>query len=430
MPLTTKESIFYEYILQSDIDAIHEYLFTSPLKLRDVLFSYHCLLQYQDEASLEVSSFLWKTYRFQLVSLENTSLLTEFDSLTWSHLGTQTSFYHYHQDEPDIQDFIKTHHHAIEHKIGELSQEIKKQVYQPAVIESTYQFIRELRQLLSSLKETELQLNLSDKKSLIPENKRTNDLYKLTPKELDDVCDRVKSQLILNAYDYVIKGEKSIEEASIIIRKSLQVFHLFMEKGKESQTHLYYPLLNTLAHDLSSVFYQNPSFKTNSIELWNNVASQSYPPKNISLFTKGTLPSSLIEFYPEETFVYRAIWIMLADNSIILAPDTLTNKDYSIYHIDLANGQPVLSAGVMIFSAQSDQLLAINNRSGHYNPSLDSILKHLSYFKQDKIENVVVGDYQWNYKEKIFFDSPLNSIKKMRKKSSTLSSHTSKMKLV
>lgn len=108
----------------------------------------------------------------------------------------------------------------------------------------------------------------------------------------------------------------------------------------------------------------------------------------------------------------------MLDNNNIVFCDRIQKKDSKtkmIYHSDLSNWNNVKSAGTAYLSTDMKNLLAINNGSGHYKPSLESLFLAIEIFKQNQfvVSNTIIGNYNFTetIKSKENINSNINNIR-------------------
>ncbi|NNM59146.1 MAG: tetratricopeptide repeat protein [Legionellales bacterium] len=105
------------------------------------------------------------------------------------------------------------------------------------------------------------------------------------------------------------------------------------------------------------------------------------------------------KFTPADRKLYgeiKCIYVVMEDGSLIVTPEypEFREKLLQNFHVDLARGQPVLAAGVVIFDIDGKMIL-VNNNSGHYKPEGE----HLSQLVTDIFEKEGFQEVRGKYRD-------------------------------
>lgn len=295
--------------------------------------------------------------------------------LTWKKLSLDTDFFVRMIDNPHVKKFIAQHSEAIKNKCKNSQNDNLWGVY---------------------YKLSNLNCNV-EQKPFTPVNIIDKSLR--SSHEIDEYLNhKINAALELACFHKVLHDGAPLTEVKSFIDKSKQIIDKFI--NKEHEEGLYSPILHYLPMDIVETISQF-SNKDISSDLWSHVHKFSLITIKDSLVLEEMDELEAPEFIKHKTKepVVEIIWVLLKNGDFRLSHTYFDiNEARGIHHIDLASGEDVVSAGMAIFSKCMKNLLAINNKSGHYTPSLESVYRTVPILKLNgiNVENTTLADFCWN----------------------------------
>lgn len=238
------------------------------------------------------------------------------------------------------------------------------------------------KKTLNAITQSEKQLNLSVTSGFLPENINLLPHTKLNSliSDIDTIklfqADFLRHAISLNGINDTLEAD---------INKFMSVLKSFANYNVKPNA--LGVGLGCLTGDIANAYYRFNSKLDNGIHLWDIVTR--YNIKEIkSLDSDGkrnVCPKEIKEKFPNAN---EMLYVYTQDGELFFSPTVQNGKH--IQHIMVANGKPVLMAGMAYI--QDNKLVAIDNSSGHYRPTIDR-MKYL--FKELLSENkdVLVFDH-------------------------------------
>lgn len=210
---------------------------------------------------------------------------------------------------------------------------------------------------------------------------------------------KINTLIEIEGFKKVLQDHLPLEEVVNIIDLAKESSKIIIEKN--SNTNGYAPLAVFVAEDVIETLVYNYSKQNNiSSELWKNVKRYSLATikdADLEEMTDFQGPQHLAQDIKEP--IYEASWVLLENGDMKFASTYFGFGNHrGICHTDLANGETVVSAGMAYFSADKSKLLAIDNKSGHYQPSLESVYNTLPTLEKSNVDisDTIISDFGWS----------------------------------
>jgi hypothetical protein len=209
----------------------------------------------------------------------------------------------------------------------------------------------------------------------------------------------LEQELILSAYMECKSSKLPITEVDAVISKTREIRNNFI-KHSENSSESFSPLLYCLHKDIVKVVANKDNLNKDLHynNLWENIPKYNINNISESDFEVVDLPKDLKEA-SKETKVRQAIWVLKKDGEAVFGGRHILIIDKNdVHHIDLANGENVVSAGTILFTEDMKKIIAINASSGHYRPTVESCLHMKKAMDKSQFDtsNTVICDLNWN----------------------------------
>lgn len=185
---------------------------------------------------------------------------------------------------------------------------------------------------------------------------------------------------------------------------------------------------------LSDVVTAKNRFGSNlniGIQLWDSVSRYTLDEiKSVDFNETRHNCKSVLDKFPDSK---EALFVLTQDGELLFSPIKQNGK--FIQHIMVANGKPVLNAGMAYFDSNM-RMVAISNSSGHYKPTIDR-MSHSTLALLTENPNMAILDHTVDkeYSLKDFAKSKMASVlcsirEQKLDKSNTLSLWAQKLKII
>jgi hypothetical protein len=242
------------------------------------------------------------------------------------------------------------------------------------------------------------------KKFIVESKLETNDFLD-EDLRLDSIILKDKSKIErlieLETFKRVLRDHLPLEQVGEVINLAKQSADMIIAKNQRNNSNKFAPLAVFLAEDIVETLVSNMAERDKvDAKLWDNVERYDLNSiKNADLEEMSDFqgPQHLAKNSKEP--IYEASWVLLESGDLKFASTYFGLGNHRpTCHTDLANGESVVSAGMAYFSADKKSLLAIDNKSGHYQPSLESVFKTLPAFEKSDLntEITIVANFGWD----------------------------------
>lgn len=264
---------------------------------------------------------------------------------------------------------------------------------------SKKQNLKHLRSKLSQLQPLEQQKKLPHSIRSLPEHTENLTVSDL-PYILNDPTKTsfLDCDLILQIYHLPHNETISQSEYFSIIDKTKKLRIKFSE---QTSSNLYNcSSLHLINQDIIHALWFNKLNNDSSIELWNHIE-------------KYTI-DNLVENFAD-TKQRKFLFVLTKNGDFVIAPYK-QGQEYN-RHIMLANGSQIITGGGIEFSKDMTSVISINNGTGHYKSSFDSLKQLKPYLINSHftIENTMFIDVVTDKQEKVLdIHHALENIKKLK----------------
>lgn len=240
-------------------------------------------------------------------------------------------------------------------------------------------------------------------KKFIAENKLGNGDFIDETLRLDSIILKDKSKIEalieVETFKKVLKDAIPLEQAGEIINVAKQSADMIIGKSQKlGGSKKYAPLAIFLAGDVVNTLVSNWEEQDKiDADLWKNV--ERYDLNSI----KNADLEEMVEFqgpqHLRETvsgLIYESTWTLTENDGLKFGNTYYGYGNHrATCHTDLANGEPIISGGMAYFSEDKKTLLAIDNQTGHYQTSLESVFATLPIFEKSdiNIDNTIISGF-------------------------------------
>lgn len=242
-----------------------------------------------------------------------------------------------------------------------LSEYIEKSLSEEHFSSSRKQNLKHLRTKLSSIAISKHQKQLPNSIRSLP-----NEIENFTVSDLPDVLNNqtqtefLDCDLILQIYHLPNNEDISILEYESIITKTKNLRKKFSEQN--SSTLYSCSSLSLINQDIVHALWFNKLNNDSSTQLWNHIDKF-----NLENITEYFIDNKQRNF----------LFVLTLNNELVISPFK-QNEHYN-RHIMLANGSQIITGGGIVFSKDMKKILSINNGTGHYKCSFDTLKKLTPY---------------------------------------------------
>lgn len=338
--------------------------------------------QYQratNEDNLETLMCVWN--RYDKIFLD-TSSRNDFYTVTWFKVGMIPEFLQKMQFHPQLRQFIADHH---------------QDIYTEMMLVAQYQNVEYMQKnnLIKEILKT-IEKSSSSKPwgvyKLYPNGFNISQLYENTDKDLLSNIDiDLHIQILLKCKHHQV----SLEHSDDLFFHAKQIRQKFIDTSIKQTG--YPPLLYSLHQDIADIIVKNhnhPIQHTN--ELWNNI--ERYNVDNIKM---QKLPLIDVPFKNDSLYTGQkakmALYIVSNNDELILGIDGKYGSfEQTNHHTALANGHNIKAGGIILFSDDMKDVIAINNANWHYtNISSCNLVKNKLMNSSFNIGNLEICDSKW-----------------------------------
>lgn len=265
---------------------------------------------------------------------------------------------------------------------------------------SKKQNLKHLRSKLSTITALETQKQLPNSIRSLPssmENLTVSDLSEILNDK--DKTSFLDSDLILQIYHLPDNENISQAEYLSMIDKTKNLRFKFSEQTSSS---LYQgSSLSLINQDIIHALWFNKQNSDHSIELWNHI--DKYHVDNLAAIFLDTKQR-------------KFLFVLTQNGEFVIAPYK-QGEQYN-RHIMLANGSQIMTGGGIEFSKDMKNIVSINNGTGHYKSSFDSLKQLTPYLinSEFNIQDSVFIDVVTDKHEKVLdINHVLDNIKNIKK---------------
>lgn len=280
-----------------------------------------------------------------------------------------------------------------------LSDYIEKSLQNDHFSASRKQNLKHLRSKLSTIAISDDQKPLPNSIRSLPINMEGLNVSDL-PGVLNNPTKRtfLDCDLILQIYHLPNNENISQLEYDSIIDKTTKVRMKFGEQNISSGYSC--SSLSLINQDIVHAMWFNKLNSDNSIQLWNH----------INKFNLDNLTEHFI-INKDRNFLF----VLTKDGDFVISP--FKQDDHYNRHIMLANGEPIITGGGIQFSKDLKKILSINNGTGHYKSSFETLKMLTPYLVNSNfnIQDTVFIDVVSGKEEKVLDKTNvLNNIHKLK----------------
>ena len=317
-----------------------------------------------------------------------------------THIGLDSNFFDYMKNSNSVTSFLQEYGSSVQSNINKLLEKIENGSFTSKSI--TINDLNKINTILSNTTQLEHQKTIPEPIPLTqyPIEWRLTDLKKPMSQEHSTA---IEEDLLINVYSHFKAKNLPNEHLEAFIDKTRKIRDdLVKYSGNIPDT--FSPSIYCIHADIISVIgrKENLDKEFNYTNLWTD--TNKYNLNNIAQAQFKTIdtPIELSQNYNHNK-VKEAIWVLTKYGELVFGETNINKNGRSTHHIDLANGQDVISAGTVLFSEDMKKVIAINPGSGHYKPSIESC-SHMKKIVEKSLfdtQNTIICDYAWKPKIEI-----------------------------
>lgn len=375
-------------IFQGSDDQLNSYYSQNTSEQLELLLALSLYISSKDNPSINTLKIVAQAYNEDLFK-------QRFAQLMRTNIGLDAVFFSNMHDTKIFKDFLSEYHDSIKERLTFWSDNL-----------TSYNSIKladlaKIQKILLAVTPSENQKPMPDPS--LPtsyfSDLRISDLKNISNKEYQTA---LEEDLLITVYtEFKIKN-LPLEEVDKFIDRTREIRDDFI-KYSNSNNKTISSLFACLHKDIISALTEPNNLSRKLTEfnyknLWNDISK--YTTINISEadFEIIDLPKEL-KNVSEDTEVRQAIWVLKKNGQIAFGGRQTLNFSgkHEVRHIDLANGESVLSAGTILFSKDMTRIIAINPCSGHYRPSIESCLHMKEALDKSNLntKDIVICDLDW-----------------------------------
>ena len=317
-----------------------------------------------------------------------------------THIGLDSNFYEYMKNSNSLTNFLQEYGSSIQNNLNKILEQIESGNFTSKSININY--LNKINEVLSETTQLEHQKTIPEPIPLTqyPIEWRLTDLKKPMNQEHTAA---IEEDLLINVYSHFKAKNLPNEHLEAFIDKTRKIRDdLVKYSGNIPDT--FSPSIYCIHADIISVIgrKENLDKEFNYTNLWTD--TNKYNLNNIAQAQFKTIdtPIELSQNYNHNK-VKEAIWVLTKYGELVFGETNINKNGRSTHHIDLANGEDIISAGTVLFSEDMKKVIAINPGSGHYKPSIESC-SHMKKIVEKSLfdtQNTIICDYAWKPKIEI-----------------------------
>ena len=317
-----------------------------------------------------------------------------------THIGLDSNFYEYMKNSNSLTNFLQEYGSSIQNNLNKILEQIESGNFTSKSININY--LNKINEVLSETTQLEHQKTIPEPIPLTqyPIEWRLTDLKKPMNQEHTAA---IEEDLLINVYSHFKAKNLPNEHLEAFIDKTRKIRDdLVKYSGNIPDT--FSPSIYCIHADIIAVIgkKENLDKNFNYTNLWTD--TNKYNLNNIAQAQFKTIdtPIELSQNYNHNK-VKEAIWVLTKYGELVFGETNINKNGRSTHHIDLANGEDIISAGTVLFSEDMKKVIAINPGSGHYKPSIESC-SHMKKIVEKSLfdtQNTIICDYAWKPKIEI-----------------------------
>lgn len=380
-----------KHIFQCNNDLIIDYYSTHAYQEIEMQIAFSLYGAARDVGSLNTLKIVCETYYRQ----DNSEQFKEnFAKIVGNNFGLDYPFFKTMKDTDIFKEFLREYGNNIQDRVNYMETKLRSgeiNIHNPITLID----LQNIKEILSEIPLAENQKRLPPYTSPYPNNWRVFDLKKTISEEHQQA---IEQDLMLKAYAACKYNGVSVDEVDSIISKTKKIREDIV-KHSHNNNGTFSPLLYCLHQDILKVVINKDNLCKELCHnnLWENITKYNINNVSSANFEVVELPIELKNTF-NDSKVVQAIWVLKENGDAWFGGrHTLSLNKNDVHHIDLANGENVVSAGTILFSEDMRRVIAINPGSGHYQPPVESCLSMKEILDKSNFDtkNIVICDLNW-----------------------------------
>jgi hypothetical protein len=384
-----------KHIFQRNDAQLNSYYSQNNSEQTELLLALSLYVASKDESSINTLKIVAQAYED-----DDNMFRRKFAQSIKAHIGLDSVFFHNMKNSNILKNFLQEYHVSVNERVNFWSDKLKSENV-TSHNSITLNDLAKIQQILLEVIPSKNQQKMPDQ--FLPTSNfldlRICDLKNITGKEHQS---GLEEELLINVYTEFKVKNLPLTEIDKFINKTREIRDDFIQYSMNDDKTIS-PLFACLHKDIISALTETNNLSRDLKEfnyhnLWRDISK--YTTANISEadFEIIHLPQELGNVSTDNK-VRQAIWVLKKNGQIAFGGRQTLNFSgkHEVRHIDLANGESVLSAGTILFSEDMTRVIAINPGSGHYRPSIDSCSHMKEALDKSNLntKDIVICDLDW-----------------------------------